>query len=60
MTGPLEEIEAEQHGIEEALYSNLPGPEQMACLYCLCGYRAAGRTWMDAGSDLDDHLAEAR
>jgi hypothetical protein len=47
-----------EHGIEDALYSNLPGPEQTACLYCLCGFRAAGRTWEDAGSDLDAHLAE--
>ena len=48
-----------EHGIEDAGYSNLPGPEQMCILYCLCGFNAWGETWESAGAEMDEHLLEA-
>lgn len=48
----------DEHAIEDAYYSNLPGPEQMRCLACSCGFTALGSTWEQAGWGMDRHLEE--
>lgn len=47
-----------QHGVKNAFYSNLPGPNQTAWIECLCGEEFSGQTssWEDAGREMDLHL----
>lgn len=47
-----------EHGIAEAIYSNLPGPQQTCVMECLCGFTSHGRSWEEAGWGLDEHLKE--
>jgi hypothetical protein len=46
------------HGIEEAIYNNLPF--QHPVMICLCGYTTdddgAASNWEEAGASLDRHL----
>jgi len=45
-----------EHGIRAAFYNASERPVLRATLECLCGYRAAGMTWGEAGEDL--HLED--
>lgn len=50
--------DSQQHGIRTAFYSNLPGPNQIAWIECLCGAEITGQTssWEDTGREMDEHL----
>lgn len=48
-----------EHGLDDAYYSNLPGPRQACIIRCLCGwYTSFNSSWEDAGRELDEHLKE--
>lgn len=52
----------QMHGVRQAFYSNLPGPNQTAWLECLCGEELTGQTssWEDVGHEMDLHLERAK
>lgn len=47
-----------QHGIAGGYYRHIGGGMYMANLICICSFTAQGDSWEEAGSSLDDHLAE--
>lgn len=58
MTDAVHEIVSEivpDHYPVECGYDNL---RRELMMVCECGYAAYGRTWEEAGADMDDHLKE--